>query len=126
MQILDWSYKYVLIAEDWLSNYELLMYILKPTKIRIKHVISGKDAIDEVLNKECPDIILMDVKLHDLNGFEATKVIKKAYPELPIIAQTAFAIAGDRELALSMGCDDYISKPIKKSDLLNLMKKHLC
>jgi PAS domain S-box-containing protein len=122
---IDWSDKYVLIAEDEYSNYELLMYILKPTKIRIKQVTNGNDAIDEVLNKECPDLILMDIKMPDLNGFEATEKIKEVYPDLPIIAQTAFAISGDRELALSMGCDEYISKPIKKLDLIELMKKYL-
>ena len=125
VQAVDWSDKYVLIAEDESSNYELLMYILRPTRIRIKRVTNGNDAITEVLNKECPDLILMDIKMPELNGFEATKSIKEVYPDLPIIAQTAFAISGDREEALSMGCDEYISKPIKKNDLLELMKKYL-
>lgn len=125
VQAIDWSDKYVLIAEDEYSNYELLMYILRPTKIRIKQVTNGNDAIAEVLNNECPDLVLMDIKMPELNGFEATKSIKEVYPDLPIIAQTAFAISGDRELALSMGCDEYISKPIKKIDLLELMKKYL-
>lgn len=125
MEKIDWSDKYVLIAEDEHSNYELLRYILKPTKIRIHRATNGKDAIDEVLNKECPDLILMDIKMPDLNGFEATKSIKEVYPDLPIIAQTAFAFTGDREKALSMGCDEYISKPIIKLDLIELMKKYL-
>ncbi|MCD6180623.1 MAG: PAS domain S-box protein [Bacteroidales bacterium] len=125
MQTIDWSDKYVLIAEDEYSNYELLMYILKPTKIRVKQVTNGNDAVSEVLNIERPDIILMDIKMPELNGFEATKSIKEVYPDLPIIAQTAFAISGDREMALSMGCDEYISKPIKKLDLIELMKKYL-
>lgn len=124
-QIMDWKDKYILIAEDEFSNYELLMYILKPTKARLKQVTNGNDAIDEVLNKERPDLILMDIKMPELNGFEATKRIKEVYPDLPIIAQTAFAISGDREMALAMGCDEYISKPIKKLELLELMKKYL-
>lgn len=124
-QNIDWSDKYILIAEDEYSNFELLMYILKPTKVKIKHVTNGHDAIYEVLSVARPDLILMDIKMPDLNGFEATKQIKEVYPDLPIIAQTAFAIMGDRELALNMGCDDYISKPIKKPDLLSLLIKHL-
>ncbi len=122
---MNWKDKYVLIAEDEYSNFELLHYMLKPTQVRIKQVTNGNDAIDEVLNKECPDLILMDIKMPDLNGFEATKRIKEVYPDIPIIAQTAFAISGDREMALAMGCDEYISKPIKKLELLELMEKYL-
>jgi PAS domain S-box-containing protein len=122
---MNWKDKYVLIAEDEYSNFELLHYMLKPTQVRIKQVTNGNDAIDEVLNKECPDLILMDIKMPDLNGFEATKSIKEVYPDIPIIAQTAFAISGDREMALAMGCDEYISKPIKKLELLELMEKYL-
>ena len=101
------------------------MYILKPTKVRIKQVIKGIDAVNEALKVEGPDRILMDIKMPDLNVLEATKIIKKVYPDLPIIAQTAFAISGDRELALEKGCDEYISKPIKKADLIDLMKIYL-
>lgn len=125
VETIDWSNKYVLIAEDEFSNFELLLYILKPTKVRIKQVTNGNDAIFEALSVERPDLILMDIKMPDLNGFEATKIIKEVYPDLPIIAQTAFAISGDRELALEMGCDEYISKPLKKIDLLKLMKNYL-
>lgn len=122
---MDWKDKYVLIAEDEYSNFELLVYMLKPTQVRIKQVTNGHDVINEVLNNEKPDLILMDIKMPLLNGFEATKIIKQKFPDLPIIAQTAFAISGDRELALSIGCDEYISKPINKSDLLSLMAKYL-
>lgn len=122
---MDWKDKYVLIAEDEYSNFELLVYMLKPTQVRIKQVTNGHDVINEVINIEKPDLILMDIKMPLLNGFEATKIIKQKFPDLPIIAQTAFAISGDRELALSKGCDEYISKPINKSDLLSLMAKYL-
>ncbi|MBN2236784.1 MAG: response regulator [Bacteroidales bacterium] len=124
-EYVDWSGKYVLIAEDEYSNFELLSYMLRPTKIRIKQVTDGYGAIEEALNVERPDLILMDIKMPDLNGFEATKRIKEVCPDLPIIAQTAFAIAGDRELALSMGCDEYVSKPIKKLVLFEIMKRYL-
>jgi len=61
----------------------------------------------------------------EMNGYEATKQIKKILPELTIVAQTAYAMQGDNEKAIEAGCDDYISKPIKKKKLYKLLEKHL-
>jgi CheY-like chemotaxis protein len=63
----------------------------------------------------------MDIKLPDINGLELTKIIKQINNKIKVIAQTAFALSGDREKALAAGCSDYITKPIKKEDLLNLI-----
>ena len=65
----------------------------------------------------------MDLQMPDMNGFEATKAIKIINPNVPVIAQTAFAMADDREKAIQAGCDDYLSKPIKSNDLLSAVKK---
>jgi len=67
----------------------------------------------------------MDINLPVMNGYEATKIIKSHLPELPIIAQTAYAVAGDREKALESGCDDYLPKPIQPQVLWQKIKKFL-
>ena len=69
------------------------------------------------------DIVLMDIELPDIDGYEATKRIK-AQRNIPIIAQTAYAMQGDRENALQAGCDGYISKPINKEELFALIEKN--
>ena len=67
----------------------------------------------------------MDLKLQGIDGYEATSTIKKINPNIPIIAQTAYAISGDREKAISFGCDDYISKPLKSKKLLELVSFYM-
>jgi CheY-like chemotaxis protein len=66
----------------------------------------------------------MDIKMPDMNGYEATKYIRALNKDVIIIAQTSYALIGDREKAIEMGCNDYISKPIKSQELMELIKKH--
>ena len=106
--------KNILIAEDESLNYELLEFILKPLEANIIWAKNGKEALDITKSNAKIDLILMDIRMPILNGLEATKQIKTLSPNLPIIAQTAYAISGDKELALKAGCDNYISKPINK------------
>ena len=71
------------------------------------------------------DLVLMDINMPVMNGYDSTKQIKKIRPKLPVIAQTAYAIAGDMEKSLSAGCDDYITKPINKKQLMEKVEKWL-
>ena len=71
------------------------------------------------------DIVLMDVKMPLMDGLEATKIIKEKHPDLPIIALTANAFDSDRQLALSAGCDDFLSKPVSGEVCLKTIKKYL-
>lgn len=71
------------------------------------------------------DIVLMDIKMPEMNGIEATKRIKQNRPNLPIIAQTAYAFSDDRAKALKAGCDDYIAKPIQGDKLLEMVNSML-
>jgi len=70
------------------------------------------------------DLILMDIKMPLIDGYEATRQIRKFNKEVVIIAQTAYALQGDLEKAIESGCDDYITKPIKKKHLIDMIKRH--
>ncbi len=117
--------KTILVAEDEWSNFMLVEAILNADNIKIIHALNGAEAIDEFRKNPNIDIILMDLKMPGINGYEATKTIKSENPDLPIIAVTAYALSGDREEALQAGCNDYISKPIKKQALLEKIAKYL-
>lgn len=121
----NWDGKTILIAEDEDVNFNLFETILAPTKLKIIRAKTGKDAVDYCCSKNKVDLVLMDIKMPDMNGFEATKKIKKKRKELPIIAQTAYAMSTDEDICLKIGCDDYISKPVRIDDLLRKIEKYL-
>lgn len=118
----------ILVAEDEEVNYIYLQTILKFSKSRkfeVIHAKNGKEAVEMCNEVSNIDLVLMDIKMPVMNGYEATIEIKKNYPKLPIIAQTAFASSTDRKLALDVGCDEYISKPIDRLLLLNMIETFL-
>ena len=117
--------KAVLIAEDEESNYLLMKEQLTSLNVNVVHVINGKEAVDICAADKKIDLVLMDIKMPVMDGFEATKKIRNFLPDLPIIATTAYAFETDREKALSIGCSDYISKPIGKDVLLEVVNKYL-
>ncbi|TAL79765.1 MAG: response regulator, partial [Bacteroidetes bacterium] len=109
----------ILVAEDDDTNFFYIKAILtREIQATILHAVNGRQAID--LYKANPGIhlILMDIKMPDVDGFEATREIKKLNPDIPIIAITAYAMLGDEDKILSAGCDGYLSKPISKKSLL--------
>lgn len=120
-----WDGKNILIAEDIVSNYNFLRLLLKKSKVNILWVENGIDAVTTALNNDSIDLVLLDINLPLLNGYEVVKQIKKQRPNLPVIAQTAYALGGDREKSLSAGCDDYVSKPISISVLLKKIDYYL-
>lgn len=115
----------ILIAEDVESNYLYLNAVLSKINAQIYWAKNGQEAIEVIRTEKDIDLILMDLQMPELNGYEATQIIKKEQPQIPIIAQTAFAMSDDREKALNAGCDDYLAKPIKSKDLLNIVEKYL-
>ncbi len=116
--------KTLLVAEDEYSNYQLLEVILLREKHRIIHVVNGIEAVEACRENPAIDMVLMDLKMPEMDGFQATTIIKSERPDLPIIAVTAFALSGDKEKALAAGCNEYISKPIKRSDLVEIINKY--
>jgi len=119
------SSKTLLIVEDDEASYELLKILIGNPLVNIMWAKNGSMAINYCKNNQNIDLVLMDINMPIMNGHEATKEIRKIRPKLPIIAQTAYAIAGDKEKALDAGCDDYISKPIKKELLKEKIDKWL-
>ena len=89
------------------------------TTAKIIHAVNGQDAIEKFLNNPDIDIILMDLKMPEINGLEATVKIKSLNKDIPVIAITAYAMMGDEKRILEAGCDSYISKPISKKALLD-------
>ncbi|MBK6347749.1 MAG: PocR ligand-binding domain-containing protein [Bacteroidales bacterium] len=120
----NWSTRIILIAEDEDANFTLLKMLLKNTGCKIIRALNGKEAVEMALNSN-PSLVLMDIKMPLMNGFEATKLIKSTLPDLPVIAQTAYALSDDRPKALAAGCDHYISKPISKKALLSALSRYL-
>ncbi len=109
------------MAEDEEINFLFIETLLEPTGVRIIHAWNGQQAIDEIKKNPDIDLILMDIKMPIVDGYEATRTIKKLHPKLPIIAQTAYALGDDKHLCFEAGCDEYLSKPIRKSKLYSLL-----
>ncbi len=110
----------VLVVEDEDTNYLYFKQLLKKENVRITWVKNGYDAVKKV-EEDKFDLILMDLKMPLLSGFEATKMIKKANPNLPIIAQTAYSHQDEKQAALEAGCDAFISKPIEQNELFSII-----
>lgn len=115
--------KRVLVAEDNDSNFILMTYILKK-RYEYERAKNGKEAV-ELVEKNDYDIVLMDIKMPIMDGLEATKIIKDARPDLPIIALTANAFDSDRQLAFEAGCDEFLSKPISSDMCLKTIAKFI-
>lgn len=115
----------ILIAEDEDSNYEFLRIFLSKMEIKVIRAKNGINAVDQCEKDPSINLVFMDIKLPLLNGFEATRRIKEKRPELPVIAQTAYAMTSDKEEALRAGCDDYLSKPLQIDQLKELISKYL-
>lgn len=120
----DWKDKVILIAEDEESNYTFLEHVLKRTGVRLLWAQNGKDAVNIAKNEKV-DLVLMDIRMPGMDGYEATEIIKKENKALPVIAQTAYALKGEKELSIGSGCDDYISKPIDITELMAILSKHM-
>jgi len=118
----NWNSKTILIAEDEESNYRYLEMVLNKTQVTVVWAKDGLEAI-ELSMQHIPDLILMDIKMPNMDGLEATRKIKEIHPEIPIIAQTAFAMENDERLSLEAGCNSYLSKPIKANKLLELTER---
>ncbi|MGC8823199.1 MAG: response regulator [Bacteroidales bacterium] len=120
----QWENKKILIAEDVDINYFLLVEALKKTKANIVRAVNGKEAV-ELCKKESFDLVLMDIRMPEMDGIEATREIRKFNPTIPIIAQTAFGDENDIQRIVAAGCNTHISKPINLKTFLSVIKKYI-
>jgi len=114
----------ILIVEDEINNFLLIEELLFKEQIKILHAWNGKEAVDMFSKNPAINMILMDIKMPVMDGFEAMQLIKVKNPDIPIIAVTAFAMMEDKEKALQAGFDNYISKPIKKDILIKILAEY--
>jgi PAS domain S-box-containing protein len=116
--------KTILVVEDDYYNAKYINEVLSGTGVNILQAENGKQAIEISLSKSI-DLILMDIRLPDIDGYEATRQIIQQKADLKIVAQTAYAAHDEKQKALAAGCVDYISKPTKQDVLLSVLNKHL-
>jgi PAS domain S-box-containing protein len=113
----------ILIVEDDEISYSILARTIRKISKEVLHAITGVQAVEICRNNPDLDLVLMDIRMSNMDGMEATRQIRQFNKDVIIIAQTAYAFAGDSEKAIEAGCNDYISKPINKTLLYELIKK---
>lgn len=121
----NWQNKTILLVEDNKDSINLMRTLLSPGNCEVINTKSGSQAVEIVREHEKIDLILMDVQLEDLDGITATRKIRKFNTYVPIIAQTAFSFAEDRENCFEAGCNDFITKPIDIPELYRLIDKYI-
>lgn len=117
--------KKILVAEDEDFNFMLIEELLLGLNFSLIRAKNGLEAFEICKTDPNIDIVLMDIKMPVMNGYEATRQIKSIRPNLPIVALTAYAQKGDREKALSIGCDEYLAKPIVYDQLYTILIRYL-
>ncbi|MEF8845550.1 MAG: ATP-binding protein, partial [Bacteroidales bacterium] len=115
----------LLIVEDDETTDLYITELLQDKCKAILHAKDGNEAVKLVRERDDIDMILMDIKMPNMDGYTATQKIRELNKKIVIIAQTAYALAGDREKAIEAGCDDYLSKPIDEGDLLEVVKRNI-
>lgn len=108
----------ILLVEDTPVNMYVLQRVFRKEGFDVVEATDGKEAIQKA-EKERPDVVLMDMRLPGMSGYEAVTILRRRVPSLPIIAVTADALPGDREWCLNLGCADYFSKPIKYREVID-------
>ena len=114
----------ILIAEDDNISKKLIEIAINKFSTEVWEVRTGIEAVEACHNRPDIDLVLMDIQMPDMDGYEATRQIRQFNKDIIIIAQTAFALSGDRNKAMAAGCNDYISKPIDKALLTEIIKRH--
>ncbi|MBN2612270.1 MAG: response regulator [Bacteroidales bacterium] len=121
----DFSGKKILVVDDEEINWLLIKDIFEDTNANMRWARVGQEAIDLVASGEHYDLILMDMKMPILDGFDTTREIKKINRDIPVIAQTAYAMPEERIKCTQAGCDNYLSKPIEMNVLLNMVNRYV-
>ncbi|PKQ62781.1 hypothetical protein BZG02_11315 [Labilibaculum filiforme] len=121
----NWEGKVLLVAEDEDFNFIFLEEILMDTNAKIIRARDGQEAVDLIQSNSEIDLVLMDMQMPIMNGYDATRNIKKINKEMPIIAQTAYHYGEAYEEIMAAGCDDFVSKPIDIGGLKDMINRFL-
>ena len=113
----------ILVAEDEDSNYELVKIVLSK-RYRLVRAVNGIEAVT-FCEDDRPDMILMDIRMPDMNGLDATRIIKEVNHDIPIVALSAYAFDENIREAKAAGCDEFLAKPFRVEDLLDVVKKYV-
>ena len=119
----DLNMKKILVAEDEDSNYELVKIVLQK-RYRLLRAHNGIEAVT-INEDEKPDLILMDIRMPEMNGLDATRIIKEVSNDTPVIALSAYAFEENIHEAKLAGCDDFLAKPFKVENLIEIVRKYL-
>lgn len=111
----------ILVAEDTDSNYKLIETMIGKN-YKLVRAVNGVEAVS-LCNELQPDLILMDIKMPEMSGLDATQIIRRSFPDIPIIVQSAYAFEDDRKRAIESGCTDFIAKPFTKKQLTDIIHK---
>jgi CheY-like chemotaxis protein len=122
---MDLSGRTILLVDDNIESFELIRTMLKGTKCSMLFAQNGQQSIDFCRNDSSISLVLMDIQMPVMNGYDATREIRKFRPTLPIVALTAYAFREDRIRSLDAGCNDILTKPVQKADLLSMIRKVL-
>jgi CheY-like chemotaxis protein len=114
----DLTGKVIVIAEDDVSSSNLLREVFQQTGAEIHMAADGREAVELVRTLPVTDLVVLDIQMPEMDGYQASKVIRSINRNIPLLAQTAFAMAGDREKLKASGFDDYVAKPLNISALL--------
>lgn len=117
--------KKILIAEDEISNYLFLEAVLNKQGCHLVHALNGKEALEIYSQDPTFDIIIMDLQMPVMDGFEATFKIKAIRQDVPIVAYSAYVLDNEKQKALQAGCVDFLSKPVRKEKILAVLGKHI-
>jgi len=115
--------KTIIVAEDVVSNFKLIKAFMKRTNVDLLWAKDGKEVLS-MLGNHAVDLILMDIQMPILDGIKTTEAIRRMNNKIPIIIQTAYALNDEIERSYSAGCNDYITKPIKKEELIDKLSKY--
>ena len=113
----------ILVAEDEDSNYELVRIVLSK-RYRLMRAKNGIEAVT-MCEEEHPALVLMDIRMPDMNGLDATRIIKEVNSDIPIVALSAYAFEENIREAREAGCDEFLAKPFRVEDLLDTVHKYV-
>lgn len=115
----------ILVAEDNDISFRLLDFVLKASNYKVIRALNGKEAVDIFTKTPGINLVLTDLSMPEMDGIEATRHIREMDKDIPIVVQTGFSESAEINKAIEAGCNAYITKPIRKDELLLMIKEHL-